>query len=145
MRTFTGIHCVFTLPMSYFGRCTLKLFLSNGLSSPQQFLINHSFWFELITFFLLYTITGSKSLHFTLAAISQDEGTRGFNDNQSQGLFSRLLRRTGHKRRARSTKYRGASQPLYFEELGLPFLKGKAKAHTSQRPKGPELIPVSLA
>ena len=94
MRTFTGIHCVFTLPMSYFGRCTLKLFLSNGLSSPQQFLINHSFWFELITFFLLYTITGSKSLHFTLAAISQDEGTKGFNDNQSQGLFSRLLRRT---------------------------------------------------
>ena len=96
MRTFSGIHCVFTLAMSHFGRCTLK-FLSKGLSSPQEFRINHWFWFErfkLITFFLVYTITGSKSLHFILAAVSRDEGTRGFNDNECQSLFSRLLRRT---------------------------------------------------
>ena len=122
MRTFSGIHCVFTLAMSYFGRCTLK-FLSNGPSSPQEFLINHWFWFErfkVITFFLVYRITGNISLHFTLASVSQDEGTRGFNDNQSQSLFSRLLRRTGHKRRARSTKYRGPSQTHYFEELCQP-------------------------
>ncbi|CAH3108571.1 unnamed protein product, partial [Porites lobata] len=79
----------------------------------------------------VYRITGNISLHFTLASVSQDEGTRGFNDNQSQSLFSRLLRRTGHKRRARSTKYRGPSQTHCFEELCQPFLKSKARAHTS--------------
>ena len=129
MRTFSGIHCVFTLSMSYFGRCTLK-FLSNGPSSPQEFLINHWFWFErfkVITFFLVYRITGNISLHFTLASVSQDEGTRGFNDNQSQSLFSRLLRRTGHKRRARSTKYRGPSQTHYFEELCPLNLSSKVR------------------
>ena len=120
MRTFSGIHCVFTFAMSCFGRCTLKPVSNGPLQSEcvsfKPKITTHYFWlerFKLITVFLVYTSTGSKSLRFTFAAVSYDEGPRGFNDNQSQSLFSRLLRRTGYKRRARSTKYRGPFQTHY--------------------------------